>query len=83
MEDLTTDGKSKINFCNALRRAGAVVDAAALAWGALPLAARGPVEDAFRARLFSVPFGPAFYRGYVASVGEAPVDIREKLDLSP
>ena len=26
VEDLTTDGKSKINFCNALKRAGAVVD---------------------------------------------------------
>ncbi len=66
-----------------ISRAGAVVDAGALAWGALPLAARGPVEDAYQARLFSVPFGPAFYRGYVASVGEAPVAIREKLDLSP
>lgn len=28
VEDLTTDGKSKINFCNALRRAGAVVERA-------------------------------------------------------
>jgi orotate phosphoribosyltransferase len=28
VEDLTTDGKSKINFCNALRRAGAVVEQA-------------------------------------------------------
>ena len=28
VEDLTTDGKSKINFCNALRRAGAVVEEA-------------------------------------------------------
>ncbi|MCF3934785.1 orotate phosphoribosyltransferase [Acuticoccus sp. M5D2P5] len=26
VEDLTTDGRSKINFCNALRRAGAKVD---------------------------------------------------------
>ena len=26
VEDLTTDGKSKVNFCNALRDAGAVVD---------------------------------------------------------
>jgi orotate phosphoribosyltransferase len=26
VEDLTTDGRSKINFCNALRQAGAVVD---------------------------------------------------------
>jgi orotate phosphoribosyltransferase len=26
VEDLTTDGKSKINFCHALRRAGATVD---------------------------------------------------------
>jgi orotate phosphoribosyltransferase len=25
VEDLTTDGRSKINFCNALRQAGAVV----------------------------------------------------------
>jgi orotate phosphoribosyltransferase len=28
VEDLTTDGKSKINFCNALRRAGALVEQA-------------------------------------------------------
>jgi orotate phosphoribosyltransferase len=28
VEDLTTDGRSKINFCNALRRAGAVVEEA-------------------------------------------------------
>jgi orotate phosphoribosyltransferase len=28
VEDLTTDGRSKINFCNALRRAGAIVDEA-------------------------------------------------------
>ena len=26
VEDLTTDGQSKVNFCNALRRAGAIVD---------------------------------------------------------
>jgi orotate phosphoribosyltransferase len=26
VEDLTTDGRSKINFCNALRRAGALVE---------------------------------------------------------
>jgi len=26
VEDLTTDGRSKVNFCNALRRAGATVD---------------------------------------------------------
>jgi hypothetical protein len=60
-----------------------VVDAGALTWSDLPLAARGAVEDAYRARLFSVPFGPAFYRGYVASVGGEPVSIREKLDLAP
>jgi orotate phosphoribosyltransferase len=28
VEDLTTDGRSKINFCNALRRAGALVEQA-------------------------------------------------------
>jgi orotate phosphoribosyltransferase len=26
VEDLTTDGRSKVNFCNALRQAGAEVD---------------------------------------------------------
>jgi orotate phosphoribosyltransferase len=26
VEDLTTDGKSKVNFCNALREAGAIVE---------------------------------------------------------
>ncbi|HVE87568.1 MAG TPA: caspase family protein [Myxococcales bacterium] len=66
-----------------VQRPGVVVDAGALAWGTLPLAARGPVEDAFRAKLFSVPFGPEFYRGYVASVGDTPVPIRDRLDLAP
>ena len=37
------------------------------------VAARGPVEDSFREHLFEVGFGPAFYRGFVASAGGAPV----------
>jgi hypothetical protein len=57
----------------ALAKAGEVVDAAALAWGEAPVAARGPVQDAFRDRLFSVPYGPRFYRGFMAGRDELPV----------
>jgi hypothetical protein len=64
-------------------RAGAVVDAGSLEWGPLALASRGPVEDAFREKLFGVAFGPRFYSGYVASLGEAPVAMDEGPDLSP
>ncbi len=64
-------------------RVGAVVDAGGLTWSTSPVASRGPVEDAFRDRLFSVEFGPRFYSGYVASLGEPPVAMDEGPDLSP
>ncbi len=64
-------------------RVGAVVDVGGLTWSTSPVASRGPVEDAFRDRLFSVEFGPRFYSGYVASLGEAPVAMDEGPDLSP
>ena len=64
-------------------RAGAVVDAGSLEWGPPALASRGPVEDAFREKLFGVAFGPRFYSGYVASLGEAPVAMDTGPDLSP
>lgn len=64
-------------------RAGTVVDAGGLAWNTSALASRGPVEDAFRDRLFSVAFGPRFYSGYVASLGDAPVAMTDGPDLSP
>jgi hypothetical protein len=64
-------------------KAGVVVDAGALSWGPQAVASRGPVEDAFRDKLFGVAFGPRFYSGYVASMGEAPVAMDEGLDLSP
>jgi orotate phosphoribosyltransferase len=48
VEDLTTDGKSKINFCNALRRAGAQVDEAVVIfyYGVYPDAERNLDEAA-------------------------------------
>lgn len=64
-------------------KAGAVVDAGGLAWGPPAIASRGPVEDAFRDKLFGVAFGPRFYSGFVASLGEAPVAMDEGPDLSP
>ena len=57
--------------------------AAGLAWSSSTVASRGPVEEAFRDKLFSVPFGPSFYRGYVASLGQTPVAMDEGPDLSP
>ncbi len=63
--------------------AGAVVDGAGLAWRDNALAARGAMEDALRDRLFSVPFGPRFYNGYMASLGQKPVEPEQQPDLSP
>jgi hypothetical protein len=64
-------------------RAGAVVDAGSLSWSSSAVASRGSVEEAFRDKLFSVPFGPSFYSGYVASLGQTPVAMDEGPDLSP
>jgi hypothetical protein len=66
-----------------LSRAGAVVDATGLSWRENAFASRGAVEDAFRDRLFSVPFGPPFYNGYMASLGQTPVAPEQEPDLSP
>jgi hypothetical protein len=63
-------------------RAGAVVDVGNLSWSASAVASRGPVEEAFRDKLFSVAFGPRFYSGYVASQGQTPVAM-DGPDLSP
>lgn len=67
----------------AVPQKGEVVDASGLSWSPLPLAARGPIQDAYGERLFNVPFGPHFYRGFAASMNEPSVAIREGLDLSP
>ena len=64
-------------------RAGAVVDAGGLSWSSSAVASRGSVEEAFRDKLFSVPFGPSFYSGFVASQGQTPVAMDEGPDLSP
>jgi hypothetical protein len=64
-------------------RASAVVDAGSLSWRDNTVASRGAVEDAFRDRLFSVPFGPRFYSGYMASLGQTPVAPEQGPDLSP
>lgn len=66
-----------------LPKPGAVVDAGGLSWRETSLASRGAVEDALRERLFSVPFGSRFYRGYVASLELPPVAPEEGPDLSP
>jgi hypothetical protein len=39
-------------------------------------AARGAIEETFHRHLFEVPFGPAFYHGFAASAGDAPVESR-------
>jgi hypothetical protein len=66
-----------------LSRAGAVVDALGLPWRDNAFAARGAVEDAFRDKLFSVPFGSHFYNGYMASLGQPAVAPEQQPDLSP
>lgn len=45
---------------------GTVTD---LVWRPRPVARRGAVDDAFRRELFGVPYGPAFYQGFVAQSG--------------
>ena len=62
---------------------GEVVDAGGLVWRETAIAARGAVQDALRDRLFSVPFGSRFYRGYVANLALPPVAPEEGPDLSP
>jgi hypothetical protein len=64
-------------------RPGGLVNAGSLAWRDNAFAARGAMEDVLRNKLFSVPFGPHFYTGYMASVGEAPVAAEQEPDLSP
>ncbi|WP_328700961.1 hypothetical protein [Corallococcus silvisoli] len=67
----------------AVTRAGEVVDAGGLRWTESTMAARGAVEDALRDRLFSVPFGPRFYRGYMASLGITPPSEEADAALTP
>ncbi|WP_304503206.1 hypothetical protein [Corallococcus sp. Z5C101001] len=67
----------------AVTRAGEVVDAGGLRWTEATVAARGAVEDALRDRLFSVPFGPRFYRGYMASLGITPPSEEADAALTP
>lgn len=45
------------------------VDGARLEWRDPALGARGALDDAFRRQLYEVPFGPSFFRGYVARSG--------------
>ncbi|RKH16854.1 hypothetical protein D7X74_14315 [Corallococcus sp. CA047B] len=64
-------------------RPAEVVDAGGLAWTDASVAARGAVEDAFRDKLFSVPFGQRFYRGYMASFGITPPSDEADASLVP
>ncbi|PTL84475.1 caspase family protein [Vitiosangium sp. GDMCC 1.1324] len=66
-----------------LARESTVVDAGSLSWRDNSFASRGAVEEAFQEKLFSVPFGPRFYSGYMASLGQAPVAPEQGPDLTP
>jgi len=48
-------------------------DVSTATWRTSPLASRGSIEQAFQGALFAEPFGPSFYRGFVATSGDAPV----------
>lgn len=63
--------------------AGAVVDGGGASWAENGIAARGSLDEAFREALFTTPFGPRFYAGYVSSTGEPPVAEPARPDLSP
>ncbi|WP_244219791.1 hypothetical protein [Corallococcus interemptor] len=61
-----------------ITRASEVVEAGGLPWHDVSVASRGAAQDAMRDKLFSVPFGPRFYQGYMASLGiPQPVDEAE------
>lgn len=49
------------------------LDVSTSTWRTSPLASRGSIEQAFQGALFAEPFGPAFYRGFVATSGDLPV----------
>lgn len=49
------------------------VDVSAHALRPTRVAARGAVAEAFRRSLFAEPYGPSFYRGFVASSDSVPV----------
>ncbi len=49
-----------------------VVDEGRLSWRRRELAARGALNETFERSLFSRPFGPAYYSGFVSSSGHVP-----------
>lgn len=65
-----------------LARPGVVVDAGALNWEPWRLAFRGAVQDTFDRKMFSTPYGPSFYSGFVANAAVAPV-VFEEPELTP
>lgn len=50
------------------------VDLAAERWSKISFSARGSVEQTFRNELYRVPYGRAFYDGFVATSGDVPVE---------
>ncbi|MBX5481281.1 MAG: hypothetical protein IRZ16_05465 [Myxococcaceae bacterium] len=50
-----------------------LIDGATLLWRERTVASRGSLEETFRDDLFSIPYGPRFYEGFVTSTGERPV----------
>jgi len=58
-------------------------DVAASTWRTSPLASRGSIEQAFQGAVFAEPFGPAFYRGFVATSGDLPVAESQKPASGP
>lgn len=63
----TEDSEARIPL-----RGRGTVDVRALKWLSATQAARGSVAEAFRDLLFKVPYGPAFYRGFVARTALPP-----------
>jgi hypothetical protein len=48
------------------------IDLGALEFGPLSQASRGSLAEEFRTHLLQVPYGPGFYRGFVASTSAVP-----------
>src|SRR5205814_536558 len=54
---------------------GVVIPLAGRLWQARTMSARDATSDAFAQKLYTVPYGPSFYQGYVATLGEEPVQL--------
>ena len=64
-------------------KAGAETQFVALAFHPRPLRARGALETSLREGLFVMPFGPAYYSGYVDRLEASPEAARASNVASP